>query len=60
MKLNEQLNSTYIGYGASGIKRKELQAEQDTNSASMANEAAVQRAFAESGSSVFEFKLGYG
>ena len=46
LKLNEQLNSTYIGYGASGIKRKELQAEQDTNSASMANEAAVQRAFA--------------
>ena len=48
LALNEQLNKTYVAYGRAGSAKKELQAAQDTNSKSMANEAAVQRAVAKS------------
>ena len=48
LKLNGELNATYIAYGSSGQEKKERQAAQDANSASMANESAVQRAMAKS------------
>lgn len=48
LSLNESLNKTYIGFGSAGSSRKEMQAEQDSNSKKMANEAAVQRTLAKS------------
>ena len=46
LALNNELNKTYIAYGAAGSKFKERQNEQDKNSAGMANEVAVQRSMA--------------
>lgn len=48
LSLNASLNKTYIGYGSAGSSRKVMQAEQDSNSMKMANEAAVQRTLAKS------------
>jgi hypothetical protein len=50
LKLNAELNKTYIAYGAGGKQKKELQEIQDVNSASMANDTAVQRTMAKSAS----------
>lgn len=43
-ELNQQLNDTYLGYGAAGRQRKAMQVEQDANAAAMAPSAAVARA----------------
>jgi hypothetical protein len=48
LALNQKLNTTYIAFGSAGKSKKERQAQQDANSAGMANEAAVQRAMAKS------------
>lgn len=48
MVLNQQLNKTYIAYGIEGNKKKELQAKQDKNAASMNQEAEIQRAISKS------------
>jgi hypothetical protein len=46
VRLGEQLNTTYLGYGTAGESRKERQAAQDSNAASMGPEATVQRSVA--------------
>lgn len=43
LKLNAELNSTYIGYGAAGEYKKSLQSLQDKNAASINGDIAVQR-----------------
>jgi hypothetical protein len=48
MALGAQLNGTYIGFGAGGMKRKAMQAEQDRNAFSSAPAAMVQRSVAKS------------
>jgi hypothetical protein len=48
LKLNEELNKTYIAYGTQGRQAKERQIAQDKSSAGMANESAVQRTVAKS------------
>ena len=47
-KLGEELNKTYIAYGRAGKAKKERQAKQDMNAASVAQGASVQRALAKS------------
>lgn len=47
-KLGEELNKTYIAYGRAGSAKKERQAKQDMNAASVAQGAGVQRALAKS------------
>lgn len=42
-RLNGELNKTYLAYGRGGAQSKTRQEKQDTNSAGIANEAAVQR-----------------
>ena len=44
--LGNALNTTYLGYGTGGQARKERQAAQDSNAASMGQEATVQRSVA--------------
>jgi hypothetical protein len=51
LKLNNDLNKTYIAYGQGGSKYKARQAEQDSNSAGMASEVAVQRSMAKAATS---------
>jgi len=51
MALGQKLNTTYIGYGSSGAKRKSIQMEQDRNAMSAAPAAMVQRSIAKSSSS---------
>ncbi|MGL4369496.1 MAG: vWA domain-containing protein, partial [Spirochaetota bacterium] len=46
LKLNDELNGTYIAFGAGGYEKKERQSAQDSNSKMMANEAAIQRTMA--------------
>lgn len=46
--LGVQLNTTYVGYGAAGSARKEMQRKQDMHAASAAPEAMVQRSVAKS------------
>ncbi|MCK7590408.1 VWA domain-containing protein [Subsaxibacter sp. CAU 1640] len=46
--LNQKLNKTYIAYGSSGIKKMELQAEQDTNAQGYSEANAVNRAVSKS------------
>lgn len=48
MKLNEQLNETYIAYGAEGRKKKMLQEKQDSNAQGMNTESMVQRSVTKS------------
>ncbi len=47
-ELGKQLNSTYIGYGEEGEKKKERQAAQDINAASVSEEVAVERTVSKS------------
>jgi hypothetical protein len=49
-ELGEELNQTYLSFGAEGEKKKEMQAKQDNNAKSMNMEAAIQRSVAKSGS----------
>jgi hypothetical protein len=51
MVLGQQLNATYIGYGASGSARKSMQMEQDRNALGAAPAAMVQRSVAKSSAS---------
>lgn len=46
--LNQQLNDTYIYYGAQGVKKMELQSVQDSNAAEMSESVAVARAVSKS------------
>jgi hypothetical protein len=46
--LNDQLNKTYIYYGASGEEKKELQAAQDVNAESFSRSNKVERAVSKS------------
>ena len=48
MRLNNQLNKTYIYYGSSGKKMKTRQAAQDANAAQMSYESVVQRSVSKS------------
>lgn len=48
--LGEQLNDTYIGYGASGKDYKKRQAEQDVNAASLSSSILAERTITKSGS----------
>ncbi len=48
MKLNDQLNKTYIGYGSGGSKMKERQVTQDNNAGSMSEEVQINRAVSKS------------
>lgn len=48
MKLNEQLNKTYIAYGNLGAEKKRMQQVQDSNAAKSNKEATIQRAFTKS------------
>jgi hypothetical protein len=48
LKLNNQLNSTYISYGSGGSKMKERQEDQDNNAASMSEEVQINRAVSKS------------
>ncbi|MCU0849121.1 MAG: VWA domain-containing protein [Spirochaetes bacterium] len=43
MKLGEELNKTYVAYGAKGMIKKEMQAEQDKNARTVSEESLVQR-----------------
>lgn len=47
-ELNERLNKTYIGYGSSGMEKKERQVAQDKNAALYSAGNATQRAVAKS------------
>ena len=49
VRLGNELNATYVGYGSEGEARKERQAEQDSNAAAMGAEATVQRSMAKAG-----------
>ena len=44
--LGEELNKTYVAYGAAGKAKKILQEKQDSNASSMSEEAVVQRSVA--------------
>lgn len=46
VKLGNELNKTYVAYGATGEKKKMRQSEQDRNASSMNKEAIVQRSVA--------------
>ncbi len=48
IKLNSKLNSTYIGYGAMGASKMELQSTQDDNAMEMEEAVAVKRAVSKS------------
>ncbi|MFN8258853.1 MAG: vWA domain-containing protein [Bacteroidales bacterium] len=48
MKLNNQLNQTYIGYGSSGQALKERQVTQDNNAGAMSEEVQLNRAVSKS------------
>ena len=48
VKLNEELNKTYLAYGAMGEEKKEMQTRQDSNAASMSKESAIQRVITKS------------
>ena len=48
IKLNSKLNSTYIGYGARGASKMELQSVQDENAMEMEEAVAVKRAVSKS------------
>jgi len=43
MELNQQLNKTYVAYGAEGSARVSLQAEQDANAVQLNMDAAISR-----------------
>lgn len=49
-QLNDQLNKTYVYYGSSGYKRKELQEVQDKNAASYGAANTAERAVSKSSS----------
>jgi hypothetical protein len=49
-RLGQDLNKTYVGYGASGMASKKMQAAQDANAASVASEVMVQRSAAKASS----------
>lgn len=46
--LNDSLNNTYFGYGVSGVARKEMQAKEDENAASMGAGNKAERSAAKS------------
>ena len=48
IKLNSKLNRTYIGYGARGASKMELQSAQDDNALEMEEAVAVKRAVSKS------------
>lgn len=48
LKLNNELNKTYIGYGSAGRSRKEMQMKQDVNAASYGAANNVERAVSKS------------
>ncbi|MBC2838808.1 VWA domain-containing protein [Robiginitalea sp. SC105] len=48
IRLNQQLNKTYIGYGRMGASRKQQQAAQDANAAEMEEAVMVDRAVSKS------------
>ncbi|NJN78323.1 MAG: VWA domain-containing protein [Saprospiraceae bacterium] len=48
LRLNQQLNDTYIGFGRSGRNRKEMQMEQDANAAYYGDANNVERAVSKS------------
>jgi len=48
LDLNKKLNDTYFGYGVSGANKKERQAVQDSNAASMNKGAQISRLFSKS------------
>jgi len=48
IKLNSKLNSTYIGYGARGVSKMEMQSVQDENAMEMEEAVAVKRAVSKS------------
>lgn len=47
-RLGAELNKTYIGYGAQGAVRREMQAKQDANAASAAPAAVISRSVSKS------------
>lgn len=47
-KLNDDLNDTYIHYGAQGIRKKEMQIQQDKNASSYGKANKVKRAISKS------------
>jgi hypothetical protein len=49
VRLGNELNATYVGYGSEGEARKERQAQQDSNAAAMGAESTVQRSVAKAG-----------
>ena len=48
IKLNSKLNRTYIGYGARGASKMELQSAQDDNAMEMEEAVAIKRAVSKS------------
>ena len=46
--LNQRLNKTYVAYGSAGVKKMEMQAEQDTNAQGYSEANAVSRAVSKS------------
>ncbi|MBN1897217.1 MAG: VWA domain-containing protein [Spirochaetes bacterium] len=50
IKLNEELNNTYVPYGTEGESKKLRQEEQDANAASLSKEVMAQRAVAKASS----------
>ena len=48
IKLNEQLNKTYIGYGTAGIKYKARQVQQDKNASNLSVAVMAERAVTKS------------
>ncbi len=50
-ELNRRLNSTYLGYGAAGSAKKEMQAQQDSNASGLSRGSFLERAKVKSSSS---------
>lgn len=48
LQLNQKLNKTYVAYGSAGIKKMELQAEQDDNAEGYSEANAVSRTVSKS------------
>lgn len=48
LMLNQKLNKTYVAYGSSGVKKMEMQAEQDSNAQGYSEANAVSRAVSKS------------
>jgi len=51
---NDSLNSTYFGYGSSGLRKKEMQVFEDSNAEEMAPAVATERSISKSKKGVYK------